>query len=76
MSADLVSLVNSFDIANHFNEYAGGTDDGHPDYSKFPSEGETKIHIFKFCRRLSAALSLILRTLFGRTFKFVVPCCF
>lgn len=31
----------SFDIANHFNEHAGGTDEednGVPDYGKFPSE--------------------------------------
>jgi len=28
----------AFDIANHFNEYAGGTEDGVPDYSLFPSE--------------------------------------
>lgn len=27
----------AFDIANHFNEYAGGTEDGIPDYSLFPS---------------------------------------
>mmetsp|Transcript_2929 Transcript_2929/g.5492 ORF Transcript_2929/g.5492 Transcript_2929/m.5492 type:complete len:136 (-) Transcript_2929:285-692(-) len=26
-----------FDIANHFNEWAGGTDDGIPDYGLFPS---------------------------------------
>ena len=28
----------AFDIANHFNEYAGGTEDGIPDYSLFPSK--------------------------------------
>uniref|UniRef100_A0A7S4RCL9 ethanolamine kinase n=2 Tax=Ditylum brightwellii TaxID=49249 RepID=A0A7S4RCL9_9STRA len=28
----------SFDIANHFNEFAGGTADGVPDYSLFPDE--------------------------------------
>ena len=27
----------AFDIANHFNEWAGGTDNAIPDYSKFPS---------------------------------------
>lgn len=27
----------SFDIANHFNEFAGGTQDAKPDYSLFPS---------------------------------------
>ena len=34
-----------FDIANHFSEWAGGTDDGHPDYSKFPTR-EQQAH---FC---------------------------
>eukprot|EP00736_Rhodelphis_marinus_P002190 Rmarinus@m.23757 len=27
-----------FDLANHFCEYAGGTDNGNPDYSLFPDE--------------------------------------
>ena len=27
----------AFDIANHFNEYAGGTEDAKPDYSLYPS---------------------------------------
>jgi len=27
-----------FDIANHFNEFAGGTDDSKPDYSLLPNE--------------------------------------
>ena len=27
----------AYDIANHFNEFAGGTDTGTPDYSRFPS---------------------------------------
>eukprot|EP00281_Chroomonas_sp_CCMP1168_P018627 CAMPEP_0206221296 /NCGR_PEP_ID=MMETSP0047_2-20121206/5334_1 /ASSEMBLY_ACC=CAM_ASM_000192 /TAXON_ID=195065 /ORGANISM="Chroomonas mesostigmatica_cf, Strain CCMP1168" /LENGTH=362 /DNA_ID=CAMNT_0053644011 /DNA_START=33 /DNA_END=1121 /DNA_ORIENTATION=+ len=34
-----------FDIANHFNEYAGGTDNGYPEYSKFPTEA----HMREFC---------------------------
>jgi thiamine kinase-like enzyme len=28
----------AFDIANHFNEYAGGTDNGIPQYDRFPNE--------------------------------------
>jgi len=34
-----------FDIANHFNEMAGGTDNGTPDYSLFPS----REHMRMFC---------------------------
>ena len=32
----------AFDIANHFNEWAGGTDNGTPDYSKFPTPGQQR----------------------------------
>ncbi|EKX32543.1 hypothetical protein GUITHDRAFT_43422, partial [Guillardia theta CCMP2712] len=35
----------AFDIANHFNEWAGGTDTGRPDYSKFPTEQQ----MARFC---------------------------
>eukprot|EP01046_Picozoa_sp_COSAG06_P044891 COSAG06_NODE_6121_length_3099_cov_1.673000_2_plen_157_part_00 len=34
-----------FDIANHFNEWAGGTDTGEPDYSKFPTAEQQE----RFC---------------------------
>eukprot|EP00960_Hanusia_phi_P032903 750128-Hanusia_phi.AAC.8 len=45
-----------FDIANHFNEWAGGTDSGRPDYSKFPREDQ----MTNFC-------SHYLRELHGRS---------
>mmetsp|Transcript_41411 Transcript_41411/g.81150 ORF Transcript_41411/g.81150 Transcript_41411/m.81150 type:complete len:423 (+) Transcript_41411:59-1327(+) len=32
-----------FDIANHFNEWAGGTDDGRPDYDLFPNDKQREI---------------------------------
>eukprot|EP00586_Coscinodiscus_wailesii_P009097 CAMPEP_0172520894 /NCGR_PEP_ID=MMETSP1066-20121228/292262_1 /TAXON_ID=671091 /ORGANISM="Coscinodiscus wailesii, Strain CCMP2513" /LENGTH=372 /DNA_ID=CAMNT_0013303713 /DNA_START=56 /DNA_END=1174 /DNA_ORIENTATION=+ len=32
----------AFDIANHFNEFAGGTDDGKPNYDWFPSEEQQR----------------------------------
>lgn len=35
----------SFDIANHFNEYAGGTDDAKPDYKLFPTKNEKEFFI-------------------------------
>eukprot|EP00040_Diaphanoeca_grandis_P000737 m.16336 g.16336 ORF g.16336 m.16336 type:complete len:355 (-) comp10998_c0_seq1:53-1117(-) len=35
----------AFDIANHFNEYAGGNDDGMPNYSRFPSRADQE----EFC---------------------------
>jgi ethanolamine kinase len=31
-----------FDIANHFNEFAGGTQDAKPDYNLFPSLSEKR----------------------------------
>ena len=34
-----------FDIANHLNEWAGGTDDGKPDYSKAPTLDQQKTFI-------------------------------
>jgi len=34
-----------FDIANHFNEWAGGTDDAKPDYSKFPTIDQQKAFV-------------------------------
>ena len=35
-----VQNFRGFDIANHFNEWAGGTDDGEPDYSAFPTAAQ------------------------------------
>jgi ethanolamine kinase len=48
----------AFDIANHFNEFAGGPEkmSGEPDYSLFPDENEQKLFItayVKECRLLS-----------------------
>jgi thiamine kinase-like enzyme len=42
----------AFDIANHFNEWAGGTDNGTPDYSKFP----TPVQQRNFCEAYLLAL--------------------
>jgi len=36
----------AFDIANHFNEWAGGTEDGKPDYDRLPTETQK----YDFCR--------------------------
>jgi ethanolamine kinase len=49
-----------FDIANHFNEFAGGTEkkSGEPDYSLFPDESEQRLFI-------SAYVSETLSRLFG-----------
>uniref|UniRef100_A0A7S0CID5 ethanolamine kinase n=1 Tax=Proboscia inermis TaxID=420281 RepID=A0A7S0CID5_9STRA len=44
----------AFDIANHFNEWAGGTDDGVPDYSMFPDEEERIGFITEYLRVLQA----------------------
>lgn len=35
-----VQNFRGFDIANHFNEWAGGTDTGEPDYSAFPTPAQ------------------------------------
>mmetsp|Transcript_5375 Transcript_5375/g.8578 ORF Transcript_5375/g.8578 Transcript_5375/m.8578 type:complete len:252 (+) Transcript_5375:1-756(+) len=37
-----------FDMANHFNEWAGGTDNGYPDYTKVPSEDQMRTWIAKY----------------------------
>jgi len=41
-----------FDIANHFNEFAGGPEkkSGDPDYSLFPDESEQKLFITSYVR--------------------------
>ena len=38
----------SFDIANHFNEFAGGTDDANPRYDRFPTVEERRRFIGKY----------------------------
>ena len=43
----------AFDIANHFNEYAGGTDDGVPQYCQFPSEEKQRAFIEAYLRAVS-----------------------
>ena len=43
----------AFDIANHFNEYAGGTDDGIPRYSQFPNENMQKVFIESYLRAVA-----------------------
>ena len=43
----------AFDIANHFNEYAGGTtveDNGVPDYSRFPNHSKQKDFIVEYVK--------------------------
>jgi ethanolamine kinase len=40
----------AFDIANHFNEYAGGTDNGVPQYGQFPSEEKQRAFIEAYLR--------------------------
>lgn len=43
----------AFDIANHFNEYAGGTDNGIPQYDRFPNEEKQRdfirAYLFAVC---------------------------
>lgn len=43
-----------FDIANHFNEWAGGTDDGKPDYSKFPTKDQQRRFVEAYVRASSS----------------------
>jgi len=38
----------SFDIANHFNEWAGGTDNARPDYSRFPNADQRKRFLLSY----------------------------
>jgi len=38
----------AFDLANHFNEWAGGTDDGVPDYSLLPSKEARKEFVAEY----------------------------
>lgn len=47
-----------FDIANHFNEFAGGTEkkSGEPDYSLFPDESEQRLFISAYVQE---SLSMI-----------------
>lgn len=47
-----------FDIANHFNEFAGGTEkkSGEPDYSLFPDESEQRLFISAY---VGESLSLL-----------------
>lgn len=45
-----------FDIANHFNEWAGGTDDAKPDYTKTPSSEQQRNFVKAY---LSASTSEI-----------------
>lgn len=42
-----------FDIANHFNEYGGGSDDGFPDYTNFPTPGQQAV----FCKAYLAEMT-------------------
>lgn len=47
------SNYRGFDVANHFNEWAGGTEDGEPDYTAVPTEAQRKA----FCRAYLAELA-------------------
>lgn len=40
----------AFDIANHFNEYAGGTDHGVPDYELFPTEDKQREFVTEYLK--------------------------
>mmetsp|Transcript_1241 Transcript_1241/g.2006 ORF Transcript_1241/g.2006 Transcript_1241/m.2006 type:complete len:369 (-) Transcript_1241:50-1156(-) len=42
-----------FDIANHFNEWAGGTDNGKPEYSKFPTKDQQRRFVEAYVEALS-----------------------
>ena len=47
----------SYDIANHFNEFAGGTDpDATPDYSKFPSPQLQRDFVTEYLVTMSATM--------------------
>lgn len=43
----------AFDIANHFNEYAGGNDDGKPDYTFYPSRAKQEEFIDAYLKAYS-----------------------
>lgn len=47
------SNYRGFDIANHFNEWAGGTEDGEPDYTAVPTDAQRKA----FCSAYLAELA-------------------
>ena len=50
----------SFDIANHFNEFAGGTteeENGVPDYSLYPSTQRQEAFVRAYVRAAGAAVS-------------------
>ena len=41
-----------FDIANHFNEWAGGTDDSNPKYSQLPTPGEKRVFVEAYVSKM------------------------
>jgi len=41
-----------FDIANHFNEFAGGTDDSVPKYEQLPDDGQKRSFIEAYVGRM------------------------
>ena len=43
----------AFDIANHFNEYAGGTDNGVPQYDQFPNEEKQRAFMDAYLQAVS-----------------------
>eukprot|EP01062_Namystynia_karyoxenos_P019856 TRINITY_DN17495_c0_g1_i1.p1 TRINITY_DN17495_c0_g1~~TRINITY_DN17495_c0_g1_i1.p1 ORF type:complete len:422 (+),score=84.37 TRINITY_DN17495_c0_g1_i1:74-1267(+) len=45
----------AFDIANHWCEWAGGEEDGEPDYSNFPTEEQQIAFCEAYCAALRAA---------------------
>ena len=44
-----------FDIANHFNEWAGGTDDGEPDYAQFPTKEQQTAYCTAYLAEMGGA---------------------
>jgi ethanolamine kinase len=49
----------AFDIANHFNEYAGGTDDGVPQYDRLPSEAQQLAFLTEYGKACPSAGNLL-----------------
>ena len=52
-----MTWTQAYDIANHFNEYAGGTtteDNGHSDYTKFPSREQQRNFVQVYLQTIKA----------------------
>lgn len=52
----------AFDIANHFNEYAGGTspeENGRPDYSRFPDLEQQKRFCVEYLKTAKRSVSIL-----------------